>query len=152
MEINDFYVYELTDPRTNKPFYVGKGRGDRDKKHLVEARGSRDVWVNKIKCQIINNIEANNRQVIIKRVMEGLTESAAYDLETTLIAKYGKIIDGTGILSNIADGGLGGNTLGRAIQSYTVTGALVNSYKSLCEAAKDVGVHKSTICAALNGR
>lgn len=152
MKENKYYVYELIDPRTNQPFYVGKGSGNRDLSHFKEAKWVENRWINKIKCQIINNIELSHRQVTIKRVKRDLFEDEAYQLEVELIKKYGKIIDGSGILSNIADGGGLGNTNGRTVQSYTVSGSLVKSYKNLDYAAADVGVHKSTICAALNGR
>lgn len=33
-----YYVYLLSDPRTEKPFYVGKGTGDRCFAHIDEAR------------------------------------------------------------------------------------------------------------------
>jgi len=33
-----FYVYALIDPRNNKPFYVGKGKGERWKHHFRETK------------------------------------------------------------------------------------------------------------------
>ena len=152
MENNNFYTYQLIDPRTNKPFYIGKGTGDRMNQHMIEARGCRDKWTNKIKCQIINSIENLGRKVIVEKIQDNVSEDEAYDMEIALILQYGKIIDGSGILSNIADGGQGGNGIGKPVQSYTTTGALIQSFKTLKEAARIVGVHKSTICAALNGR
>lgn len=32
-----FYVYQLIDPATNNPFYIGKGSGNRPKHHLYET-------------------------------------------------------------------------------------------------------------------
>lgn len=152
MKNNNFYVYQLIDPRTNKPFYIGKGTGNRMYRHINEAHGCRDNWTNKIKCQIINSIENSGRTVIIEKIQENLSEDDAYNTEIALISQYGKIIDGTGILSNIADGGQGKSGHGKSVQSYTITGALIQSYKSLTEAANNIGIHKSTICAALQGR
>jgi uncharacterized protein len=34
------YVYLLVDPRTGRPFYVGRGRGDRCYRHVAEARSA----------------------------------------------------------------------------------------------------------------
>lgn len=149
---NKFYVYELIDPRTNRVFYVGKGCDDRAKQHLTEASRDQKYWVNTIKCQIINNIIRTGLEVIVRYVDKNLDEDSAYGLEELLVSQHGKIIDGSGILSNIADGGIGGNGQVRPVVQYTPTGAVVSSFMSLTEAATHVGIHKSTICAALNGR
>ena len=29
----DYYIYKLIDPRTGKPFYIGKGKGNRLHQH-----------------------------------------------------------------------------------------------------------------------
>lgn len=149
-----FYVYELIDPRTNMPFYVGKGCGKRAEAHLIEAAKPRFEQTNPFKCAIINNIIGSGREVVIKYVQKDMLEKDAYALETELIAKYGKKNDATGegILTNIADGGLGGTGCGKYVCQHTITGALVQTYKTLTEAAFYLGINKSTICAALNGR
>lgn len=154
MKTNKFYVYQLIDPRTNNPFYVGKGSARRMYSHTTEARGCKDKWINKIKCQIINNIEQCGLVVGCRVLLEEVSEHEAYCKESEQIDKFGKIIDGTGILANIADGGKGGaGGLGvKPVQSYTETGALLRSFKSLDCAASFYKIHKSTICAALNGR
>ncbi|MEX6462844.1 hypothetical protein AB6N35_00520 [Dietzia cinnamea] len=36
-EILGYYVYLLVDPRDGRPFYVGKGRGERANSHEIEA-------------------------------------------------------------------------------------------------------------------
>ena len=36
--MNEFYVYELIDPRTNSVFYIGKGKGKRVFQHLNEKQ------------------------------------------------------------------------------------------------------------------
>jgi len=149
-----FYVYQLIDPRTNKPFYVGKGCGNRATAHIAEARGSKAKWINRIKCQIILNIELCGLEVVIDKLSDGLSESEAFDMEEQLIARMGRLVDGSGILSNIAKGGVGGNAgIGtRSVQSYTESGALLESFPSLLTAADKHKVHISTICSALNGR
>lgn len=38
-----FYVYALIDPKTNKPFYIGKGKDDRIKQHFSEAEEYRGI-------------------------------------------------------------------------------------------------------------
>lgn len=151
-KIMRYYVYKLVDPRTNNPFYIGKGCGNRMYSHLREATLPREKQVNSFKCSVINNILSCGKNIIIEKVKDGLNEENAYQLEQELIVKYGKRIDGTGYLTNLVDGGLGGTGQGKHIECYSITGAFVRAYKSLTEAADHLGINKSTICAALNGR
>lgn len=147
-----YYVYHLIDPRTGKPFYVGKGCGGRDVSHLQEASRAEDYWTNRYKCRVINSITRQGKVVGIIRIAESLSEETAFKLEVAEIEKYGRVCNGTGILTNIQEGGASGGKEGRSIVSYTVSGAIHASYHSLTAAADANGVNKSTICAALNGR
>ena len=84
--MNIYYVYQyLREDMT--PYYVGKGCKNRaySKAHNV-------------------NLPPKDR---IKFVKKNLTEQEAFDLETELIAKYGRKNNGTGILRNLTDGGEG---------------------------------------------
>ena len=54
------YVYILVDPRDGKPFYVGKGRGDRIDHHEVEAAHG----LLSEKCERIRNIKAEGLPVV----------------------------------------------------------------------------------------
>lgn len=36
--MKEFYVYEYVDPRNNKTFYVGKGKGNRLYVHLRDSK------------------------------------------------------------------------------------------------------------------
>lgn len=89
-----FYVYAhyRADDPAGLPFYIGKGKAERD---IANKRNP--IWKN----------IANKHGFIIKRLAENLTESEAWELEKSLIKKYGKISENTGCLSNIADGGEG---------------------------------------------
>ena len=95
-----FYVYELLDPRKeNQPFYVGKGKGDRDRSHLKETA---ETTCNIHKFHKIQAILAAGLEVGIHRVVENLDEDTAYELEADLIQKYGRIkYDVAGILTNV---------------------------------------------------
>jgi len=97
-----YYVYELQYPN-GTPFYVGKGKGDRCNKHLKGRDNS-----NSFKCRIINKIRNSRQEPIIKKVAENLEESVAFYIEKFLIAYYGRRNIGTGILTNLTDGGEGG--------------------------------------------
>ena len=151
--MNKYYVYKLIDPRTHRCFYVGKGKGRRALTHLTEATKAPDKQVNRIKCQIINNILSIGQTPIVEYVQMDLTEQEAYGLEEELIQQYGKMIDGTGPLSNIADGGQGGTgSTKRPVNMHSMSGAVINTFKSLEHASSTTGIHISTICSALNGR
>lgn len=72
------------------PYYVGKGKGDRvtrtHKKHGIHVPKNRD-------------------NIIL--LWENLTEEFALEMEMLLIATYGRVDNGTGILRNKTDGGDG---------------------------------------------
>lgn len=83
----NYYVYEYL-REDGSPYYIGKGTRDRAYKkqgHTVP-------------------LPPKDR---IRFVKEGLTDEAARELETNLIAKYGRKDKGTGILRNMTDGGEG---------------------------------------------
>lgn len=49
-----FYIYALVDPRTNKVFYVGKGKKNRWYDHIDSAnkpKSKEDVWLSFNDCQ-----------------------------------------------------------------------------------------------------
>lgn len=94
-----FYSYLYIDPRTNKPFYVGKGKEDRCFQHLY--RKDHCEFVHKIRKMISENVEP-----IIHRI-ECSSEEAAFDLECGLIKVIGRKDKGKGPLLNLTDGGEG---------------------------------------------
>lgn len=102
-----FYVYAYVDPRTNLPFYVGKGSADRDKYHLWNVA----THPNSELRTTIQELRAVNQQPIITRVFEVDDEQLAFDEEKRLIEQYGRRDMGTGTLCNKTPGGEGfGNT------------------------------------------
>ena len=94
-----YYVYQLVDPRNNKPFYIGKGKGCRAKTHLWETPDTRNVY----KENKIAAIRQEGMEPKIKYVIEHIEdETLAYNLETEMIKYYGrKGYDKNGILTNI---------------------------------------------------
>lgn len=149
---NKYYVYALIDPRNNTPFYIGKGSGKRDVAHIKEAHQPTKNWVNFLKCRRILSIEGEGMTVEFIRLHDNLTETEAYKIEEVEVAKWGKIIDGTGCLTNLADGGLGGAGVPEPIACFSPDGKLIKKFGSLVEGAIFAGIHKSTVCAALNKR
>lgn len=96
-----FYVYEYVDPRTNLPFYIGKGKGNRYLKHLNETYENTE---NKKKYAHITGLRNKGLEPIINKIKTNLSETDAYDLETELIKKYGRRdLDPDGILTNICE-------------------------------------------------
>lgn len=94
---NDFYVYAWL-RQNGQPFYVGKGRGNRDKA---------DKANNQIFQRIVAKMKRSGAEPGIVRIHENLTEAAAFELERAEIATHGRINNRTGILANLTDGGEG---------------------------------------------
>jgi len=97
--MNDYYVYKLIDPRTNLPFYIGKGKDDRAYTHLK----NNSQTCNPCKDKIINEIYSCNLAPIVDIFLKDLDEKTAYELEEELILDFGRQgIDENGILTNIS--------------------------------------------------
>lgn len=110
-----FFAYILKDPRNNKPFYVGKGKGNRPFYHINEAKQNKITkTTNKHKLNIIKSILKENLEVVVTKI-EAPSEEEAFEIEELLIAMLGRKDTGTGILTNMTDGGEG--TSGK-IKSY----------------------------------
>src|SRR5699024_1952149 len=75
-----YYVYLLMDPRTNKVFYVGKGRGNRFISHMNDLEGDETDKISLIKE--IQDEGYNVKHYIIQR---GLSEESALKIESALI-------------------------------------------------------------------
>lgn len=94
-----YYVYIYSDPRTNLPFYVGKGHGTRAYSHLKE---SYSTTKNKYKWNTIAAIRKHGFEPIIEIFKDNMSETDAYDLERYLICKFGRSkIEPNGILTNL---------------------------------------------------
>ena len=100
-----WYVYTLIDTRNNQPFYVGKGNKRRLKATVNINSGS-----NPLKKKFLKELKQVGLEPELKIVGEHLNETDALSQEKQLIEEYGRIIKGTGILANFADGGEQGNT------------------------------------------
>ena len=101
-----YYVYELWDIIKNQPFYVGKGCGKRTSTHTSKSHLARQDG-NQFKKNVIRKMLSENNKPVAKYVFRSDDEIAAYNEETRLILQYGRRDLGTGILTNLTDGGVG---------------------------------------------
>ncbi len=93
-----YYVYGLLDPSTFRPFYVGKGCGNRVFEHAKNAitiKGNEDET--SLKTATIQSILDKHKEVITLIYRWGLTEDEAFQVESTLIDVFPE-------LTNIQDG------------------------------------------------
>lgn len=77
------YVYLYVDPRTRRPFYVGKGRGSRALAHLGTTKRSR-------KATILRDLRRAHRSPQIDILAHGLpSEEMAFRIEAAVIDALG---------------------------------------------------------------
>ena len=101
-----FMVYGLYRPGDDNPFYIGKGRPDRPYKHFKNRpKGT------SLKENIIKKILDSGNTPVVKILFQSDIEQECFDEEIRLIGFYGRIVDNSGILSNITAGGSGGDTV-----------------------------------------
>ena len=91
----EYYVYAHLNPKTLNPFYIGKGKGNR-------FRVSSDR-------SIVWNNHANKYGFIPVKLVDGLSNESACEIEKQYISRYGFKKSG-GLLVNLTSGGSGGNT------------------------------------------
>jgi len=104
--MDEFYVYELIDPRDGNPFYIGKGKKDRMYHHVkkVKKNDQRELRKNPHKFYKIKQILNDGFiDISYKIILSGVSEDDAFKKEKEMIFSYGK-----GNLTNITDGGFGG--------------------------------------------
>ncbi len=82
-----YYVYILSDPRTNKAFYVGKGRGNRINSHLLGALEENTKET--LKIRTIREIQAAGLEVGLTILRHGLSEREAFEVESAIIDVFG---------------------------------------------------------------
>jgi uncharacterized protein len=76
------YVYALIDPRTNRPFYIGKGRGNRVFSHVACAL---DKPTANDKYETITDIIDSGNKVCHLILRHGMSNETALEVESALI-------------------------------------------------------------------
>jgi len=79
----DCYVYLLIDPRNNKVFYVGEGKGNRINQHLLGALDDKTKETEKIKK--IRDIESAGLKIRNMILRHGLTKKESFEVESAMI-------------------------------------------------------------------
>lgn len=94
MSKNPFYVYALKDPRCrpSRPFYIGKGTGNRAWEHQTNIDDSE-------KGLLIQAIINEGFSIIHTIIADNLTETQALKIEAELISAFGILSEG-GLLTN----------------------------------------------------
>jgi group I intron endonuclease len=115
MDKKEYYVYVYLDPRNfgdyvygeykfdNEPFYVGKGKDYRHKRHLNESQLSNNSHKSNLIKKLINNGWYPNIFIL----KEELSQAEAFELEKKLIKEIGRYDLQTGPLTNKTEGGEG---------------------------------------------
>ncbi len=78
------YVYALFDPLENRPFYIGKGRGNRVFQH-VEGALTEDKESNKYEKIREIRARAQNNRVKHTVIRHGMSDEVAFEVESALI-------------------------------------------------------------------
>lgn len=136
-----FYVYQLRREDQDYPFYIGKGKGDRAWNHLNEAPSKHH---NPLKIDIISKAKSDNIKILVEFIAENLDEIFALRLEVWAIKMWGRLSLGEGPLTNLTDGGEGGQTLSdpfskqRFMESMARVNALPETKRNRTNAAKEI--------------
>jgi len=83
--MNNYYVYQLIDPRLGKPFYVGEGKNQRAWSHQKFASGCN----NPHKDRVIRKIQSLGLEVGVELIATKLTKPQSIQFEAQLIEKIG---------------------------------------------------------------
>lgn len=98
-----FYVYQLRVQGKRLPFYIGKGKADRYRRHWTSS----SLRARSYKNHIIKGALQAGLEVYSEILIDGLTEAEAFRHETSWISRLGSKYDGTGCLVNLTAGGEG---------------------------------------------
>ena len=115
-----FYVYSLIDPRNNKPFYIGKGSGDR----VLTHQKFKSSCNNHHKDAVIKKILTEFNSIPYKILKEFDNELDAYLFEEKVIAQIG-----LKNLTNICDSNRPPTQKGKIRTAKTVNKIKENSKK-----------------------
>lgn len=134
-----FYAYLYFDPRTDAPFYVGKGQGYRARKHLHQA-------TNRGMADRLEELQALGLRPRIE-ICDCRDEPHAFELERQLIAAYGRQCDGGPLCNVLEAGDASGGFKGRQHSEESKA-----KIRAAMKARRLTPEHKARIGAANKGR
>jgi len=149
-----YYVYQLRIANKNEPFYIGKGSwNSRMRDHFEDAKRPHNKQDNPLKCKVILSALKRNQIVLCEKLQEFIDEEAALTYETTLISKYGRIVDKSGILTNIQSGGSQPpRQPKKLVFLFNKLGNMIKRFDSTFEAAHYLNVNVSVVQNCCVGR
>lgn len=113
----EYYVYVYLDTKKPgrfiygeyqfdyEPFYIGKGKGERYRKHLLTVKNGK--YSNLPKNHIIKKILDEEKEPIILKYFQNIDEKTSFMLEEDMIKNIGRFDKKSGPLRNLSDGGEG---------------------------------------------
>lgn len=159
-----YFVYELVDPQTLNPFYIGAGSGRSDAKrladHIGETRLDPVKWTNPEKTQYVKRLLDAGLKPLLT-IHECVDETHCSITERQLIKQYGRLVDG-GILTNRGTGGEGikgvrhganknGRLKPKCVYQFDLEGNLLKCFPAVTQAAGEIGVSHTAIINACRG-
>jgi len=108
----------------------------------------REIANNPIKTSTIKKIKDAGLSIIYEQI-ECDNSDTAFVLERSLIEKFGRRCNGSGILANITSGGEGGKP-GLTVHQYELSGEFIRTFETIKNAALQSSVTVSAIQSAAN--
>lgn len=152
-----YYTYVLTDPRTNVPFYVGKGTKRRMYQHKLDAVSRFNP--NKLVHIVIMDIIDAGFDILYSKILINATQEQALVRESTEICGIGRLDLGSGPLLNLTDGGEGHVNLSKLQQDnkrqksskpvtqYDLDGNFISHFDSAKHAGEQTAANRGYIAA-----
>jgi len=149
-----FYVYVLLDPTRagaynydkalglkfkNEPFYVGKGCGGRVKDHN-RVTASRSALYTKIRA-----LKRQGLLPLYKKIVEGLTDTQALQIEECAVSLIGRAQLGKGPLLNLTSGGTGKGKVISIRGKRNMSMSKIRGYAALTDEEKRAGAVARTL-------
>ncbi len=141
-----------------EPIYIGIGVGDRYKTHITTKLRKNEK--NFIKFNLIKKLIINGTSPISIKIFEDIDRTEAKNIEIDLISKFGKLINGTGILTNITNGGdetcanlIGSENIhSKKVYQYNLDGSFIKEWGSLREIGNVLNCNYNTIGDCCRGK
>ncbi len=138
-----------------QPFYVGKGKKKREKSHMYPSNLRKKSYKNNTIKKVLKE---TGEEPIHFRIYENLTNEEAIRIEAELIKFFGRVDLGTGLLTNMTDGGEGVDNFAdkntskpwarKKVYQYTLDGEFVKEWESI--ASVDInGMYPANISTAI---